>query len=244
MSAEPQYALPPPGVVEVWNIDLLRVPERLPDWASMLDDAERARGARFRFDEDRDRYAFSHAALRWVLARTLGVDAQRVRYETGEHGKPRLTASRGLLPDSAASLEFNLAHSGDRALVALAVGHPVGVDVERVQQRADLGAVVDRFFSPAERQEWRRTEESERLQAFFSGWTRKEALVKGTGRGLATGIDRFSVRMSPDAHRQSVRVRDDVYGGDWLIQTVPLPEPYYGAVAARGTDWTPEFRVF
>jgi phosphopantetheinyl transferase len=69
----------------------------------------------------------SRRALREILGRYLGLPADELRFETGQHGKPRLAAPEG-------ELEFNLSHSGSLALVAVA-RREVGVDVERIRSK-------------------------------------------------------------------------------------------------------------
>jgi phosphopantetheinyl transferase len=73
----------------------------------------------------------SSPALREILGRYLGLPADELRFETNEHGKPRLAAPEG-------ELEFNLSHSGSLALVAVA-RREVGVDVERIRDTRPLG---------------------------------------------------------------------------------------------------------
>jgi 4'-phosphopantetheinyl transferase len=67
-------------------------------------------------------------ALRQVLAVYLRERPQRIRFERGEHGKPRLA-------DGGPRLEFNLSHSAEVALVAVSGELEVGVDVERVRPK-------------------------------------------------------------------------------------------------------------
>jgi phosphopantetheinyl transferase len=69
----------------------------------------------------------SQWALREILGRHLGLPGEELRFEAGEHGKPRLT-------DAGRELAFNLSHSGSLALVAIA-RREVGVDVERIRTK-------------------------------------------------------------------------------------------------------------
>src|SRR5689334_24773529 len=67
-------------------------------------------------------------AVREIVAAYLEASPDAIRIVTGEHGKPELADG---------TLRFNLSHSGDLALVAVARERDVGVDVERIDARRD-----------------------------------------------------------------------------------------------------------
>jgi 4'-phosphopantetheinyl transferase len=157
---------------------------------ALLDDEEADRSRRFVRFPDRRRFVLSHAALRLVLARCLGVSPPRVSYEKGPHGKPRL--SRALAP-----LEFNLSHSGQLALVAVARDRSLGVDIEQVRDLGELLDLADQHFSPQERTGLRSLPPGERRAAFFRCWTRKEAVIKACGEGLSYPLPSFDVDLAP-----------------------------------------------
>lgn len=121
--------------------------------------------------------AASREALRRVLAEYLDVDPTAVELHRGEHGKPALA-------DPVATLRFNLSHSGGIALIALARGREVGVDVERIKPRRSLLHLARRALGPAAAEEIRATAPAERLDAFHRAWTRHEAVAKCHGTGL------------------------------------------------------------
>lgn len=89
-------------------------------------------------------------------------------------GKPFFPGS----PD----LHFNLSHSGGICLCAVGTA-PVGVDIEVVKPRRDLDTLAARAFSPAEYRWF--TARGGTLEDFYTLWTRKEALAKYTGEGIA-----------------------------------------------------------
>jgi 4'-phosphopantetheinyl transferase len=123
----------------------------------------------------RRRFVAAHAALRLILGAYLDLAPDALAFALGEHGKPSL---RQPLDPDGARLEFNLAHSGDLALVAVARDHPVGVDVERWSEVEHL-ELAERFFSRTERDALRALASvAEQLDAgFFAAWTRKEAYL-------------------------------------------------------------------
>src|SRR5205085_12251591 len=92
---------------------------------------------------------------------------------------------------------FNLAHSGEIALVAVTRDHDVGVDVERVRPDADRWALVDHALTAPERHELQRIAPTARAYAFLSMWARKEALLKAAGVGL--GVEPALIELEGDS---------------------------------------------
>ncbi|AUS80346.1 4-phosphopantetheinyl transferase [Actinoalloteichus sp. AHMU CJ021] len=155
-----------------------------PGLISLLDDAERTRHDRFRREEDRQRHLVARALSRIVLGAHLGLDPRdvRFRYECahcGEeaHGKPVLT------PDS--GLRFSLSHSGESVVLAVCRGGEVGVDVEEVRENLDVDRLGDTVLCEEEQRTVAALPAERRQDAFFTYWTRKEAVLKAVGLGLA-----------------------------------------------------------
>ena len=88
-------------------------------------------------------------------------------------------------------LEFNCSHSDEMALISLARETPVGIDIENMERRLDREGIARRWFTEQEQAAWTLARQSS--LAFFKIWTRKEAVLKAHGGGLAAGLDKFSV---------------------------------------------------
>ena len=86
-----------------------------------------------------------------------------------------------------------MAHSGDCVLLAWSIGSPVGVDVESVNRGASFADLADAAFSPEERDILSSAPPDETAILFYSIWVRKEAVLKAEGRGIAGGLQSFSV---------------------------------------------------
>lgn len=98
----------------------------------------------------------------------------------GEHGKPMLPKESGFY--------FNLSHSGDYALCAVS-DREIGADIQRHEKYADR--LAERFFHPEELAYLKEAKDSKRC--FYDIWCLKESCIKCTGRGLSTGLEKFSV---------------------------------------------------
>ena len=161
--------------VEVHWLELTgpRAREALLGAGRCLDNNELARGQK----RGGERWLIARVLLRQTLAARLGCAPQEVRIITEGLGKPAIGGS---------SLRFNLSHSGDRMLLALADGIEVGVDLERVDRRRDVLGLARRSFHADEAE--RIAHAPDPVEAFFRAWTRKEALAKCLGTGVFGGV--------------------------------------------------------
>jgi 4'-phosphopantetheinyl transferase len=175
----------------VWHVDLEATAPIVVGKAAWLSADEAARADRFLRREDRDRFIRSHQALRYILAGYLDRSPEAVRFRIGPPGKPELD-----VPDQDA-LHFNLSHSGRHALIGVADGISIGVDVEAIRPFGDPMAVARAHFHPGEIADLARLSGAAREAAFFACWTRKEAVVKALGTGLSFPLDRFRVALPP-----------------------------------------------
>jgi 4'-phosphopantetheinyl transferase len=211
---------------------------------AVLSGAERERAARFVRPGDRVRFVAAHAGTRRVLARYLGTDPAAIRFATTpcckcgstDHGRPRID-----WPPT--TLSYNLSHSGEHWLLAAAAGRAVGVDIECFRD-VELGRMAQACLSAAERAYLDRQPESERQEVFFRSWTRKEAVLKACGVGLAARLTSLEVR--PE-QRGPVEVRHSsgTCPDAWLVEDLPAGSGWSAAVAQPAAQAGPVvFRSF
>ena len=217
---------PPLGAhdVHVWRVPL-DDEARVESYWSLLSDEERKRATRFVRDVHRRRFIAAHGALRIILAGYVDAAPAALRFVSGEHGKPALRDPAGHPP-----VEFNLSHSEDLALVAVARARPVGVDLERWSEVEHL-EVAERFFSPRERRALRALAHAPQLveAGFFAAWTRKEAYLKATGHGITRGLHHFDVALAPGEPARLLADRlDDQATARWAMFALD-PAPGYSA---------------
>jgi 4'-phosphopantetheinyl transferase len=125
------------------------------------------------------------------------------------------------------------------ALIAVAIGREVGVDLEHIRPLSDAEAIARRFFSPAETAALLSVPEYARIRAFFNCWTRKEAYIKAIGDGLTFPLDQFEVSLAPGeaAELQAVHPRPAEVQR-WKMADLDAGEAYAGALVAEGRDWS------
>jgi 4'-phosphopantetheinyl transferase len=194
-----------PGEVRVWLVELdAGLDEGQVDSAEpgpeldLLAADERERAARFVRARDRRRFVRCRAALREILGKILNESPGGLRFRASGHGKPELDCEgAGADPnDGRALLRFNVSHSSELALVAVCRGREVGVDVEHVRPISEADRIVASYFSPAEQGEFSVMADHAKSLAFVRGWTRKEAILKGLGIGLAGLAVRYETRFA------------------------------------------------
>lgn len=185
----------PLAVVDCFRLDLSRCD---PHDLALLDEAERERAARFRFDRDRLRFVAAHAQARRLIGRHLDRDPAALRFATSRHGKPIL-AGVGAAP----AVAFNLTHSGGVGYLAIAPFN-VGIDVEQHRPFDDLQPLIDDYCSPGEIAALAALPAPARAAAFLGVWTRKEAALKAWGTGIgAVPLDALHVGTAePEAASQ------------------------------------------
>jgi 4'-phosphopantetheinyl transferase len=226
------------GTVHLWRIPLDRRPEPTEREFALLSEDERARADRFHFPRDRRRFVVAHAALRLILGLYTGKSPESLRFEVGRYGKPTLAGGPGPC--------FNLTHSGELAVVGLAPDRELGVDVEQLRDMADLQSMAARFFTPAEQTALLRFLPAVRGRAFLDGWTRKEAVMKALGLGVAQPPESIEVSLEPG--NATLHRLNGLLTPDWAMTAFVPGQDYIGAVAMQGPrpelsfwDWSDEF---
>ncbi|MBL6456324.1 4'-phosphopantetheinyl transferase superfamily protein [Belnapia sp. T6] len=206
--------------VRLWHAKL-----DIPDWQAwlpLLSAEEQGRAQRFAFERDARRYVASHAALRSVLGSLLSLRPADLAFQTEAGGKP-------VLAEGGRGLQFSLSHAEELALIGVAA-RPLGVDLEWLAAPLDVEALAGSVFSLRERTVFAQVAPGMRREVFLRVWTRKEAILKATGQGLAIPPPEVEVLLAPD-DAMGCQVALPCCRSRWQVETV-LPAPgYVGAVA-------------
>jgi 4'-phosphopantetheinyl transferase len=217
--------LPDQREVHVWFVELAASAASIETCSLSLSADERERASRFRFEHLKTSFTLSRGILRVLLGRYLVIEPDRVRFAYGPQGKPRLA-----FPET--PLEFNLTHSGRLAAYAFAVGCELGVDIEEVRPTCDQESIVHRFFSREECAEWLELDLSQRDEAFFRCWTRKEAYIKALGDGLSMPLGSFRVSLRPGVPASLIHASGDpAAASKWSLCSLAPADGYIGSLA-------------
>jgi 4'-phosphopantetheinyl transferase len=227
-------SFPDDRLVEFYQIDLNPPAEAIQAYRQILSPSEQARADRYVTSNLTRRSIVCRGALRRILGAVLGVPPAEVKFRLGPHGKPSLDTD-----DPSLLREFNVSHTGDLAVIAIASQRTVGVDVERLDRHVRHDELAARFFSPAECRDYFALQESQRLTAFYRIWTCKEAYLKATGAGLSFPLNRFRVSVAPDEPPGLLDVEQAPSEiGRWSFVLPPVGADYAAALAVEGHGWT------
>jgi 4'-phosphopantetheinyl transferase len=207
--------------IHVWSVDLNLHSQQVREFNQVLTDQERQRAAKFINPQHGSRWTVARGSLRQILSQYLDCLPGEIVFSYGQQGKPAVEGN---------DLQFNLSHSGDRAVYAISAKFPVGIDIEHIHPlpAADL---VDRFFSAQEQAIFHRLPVDLQQAAFFHAWTQKEAYLKACGTGLNTPLHQIEVSIDP---RTPPAIVTAPLTGIWQIEKLAISAEYAGSIVIGG----------
>lgn len=212
------------GIIDIWSWSLDRSLAEISRFCDTFSLDESLRATRFIFEKDAMRFSTARGLLRMILSHYLSIPAAAVAITTNAHGKPQLA------PSMCTELQFNLSHSGNRAVMAVCDSFAVGIDIEEV--RAITEDVAGHFFSRWECAALNALPEEDYVQGFFRCWTRKEAFVKALGMGLTHPLDSFDVTVASGTPPRLERLEGDPKASEsWTLLDIEVPPGFAGALA-------------
>jgi 4'-phosphopantetheinyl transferase len=221
----------PEDEAHVWQVALNMPSERVDELQQLLTDDEQQRADRFYFERDRRAFIIGRGLLRTILGHYLDANSTQIAFQYNRHGKPSLAAN-------GEALHFNVSHSGDIALLAFVRGRGIGVDVEYMRPELDFEKVAARVFSTEELAALRKAPAERRREAFFNGWTRKEAYIKAHGQGVSLPLDEIVVSLSPDEPAELLLIKGTFDRAErWGMQELKPGPGYAAALIVEGRGW-------
>jgi len=224
-----------PNQVHVWrvSVDELLWSGSLERLGLTLSADERERAQAYQFSSDTKRFVLARGLLRTILGGYLNVPAGQLAFRYGPYGKPLLASE-----SFDRTIRFNVSHSDGLAVYALSSDREVGVDIERLRPGLPVEEIARRFFSADEVAELLALPAQLRREAFFTCWTRKEAILKARGNGLSLSLSDFSVSLNPIEPAALLWARwDDREARRWSLKQLTLGGGYSGSLAAVGRQW-------
>ena len=161
--------------IDLWWFRLDRDGNAWGNTVGLLSPEERVRYRQFDRPDAARSFAIRRTVRRLILCSYLGVPAEDLRF-LEEGGKPVI-----LSPGN--ELHFSASDTTGMGMIAVSLGAPVGLDIERRRSIRDLRLAM-RILSPSERPACDPATPAEWNDLLLRAWTGKEAVVKGMGLGL------------------------------------------------------------
>jgi len=216
-----------PGCIDLWKVDLNREDNNIFMHAQNLTKEENARAEKYISGKKSREFIITRSTLRNILGHLLKTNSQKFEFTYTKHGMPMLSPTTGY-----AEINFNVSHSYDIALIAITINQPVGIDIEKIRTDIDFEKLAARFFSEREYAEIMKYDGQKRLHSFFATWTRKEAIVKAVGTGIASGLKSFDVSVDPIAPAKLIESRwGEEIISDWNLTTIDTSNEYFASMA-------------
>jgi 4'-phosphopantetheinyl transferase len=198
-------------------------------YANLITSDERKRADQFRISNRRNEFILGRAMVRHVLGKSLACDPITVTLTFEAKGKPFLEPAVDVN-----CVEFNLSHSHGLLLLAVTQTNPIGVDVEKMRVKTDCTKLATRYFSKNEVAALNQVPAKNQREAFFNCWTRKEAFLKATGKGISFGLDQFDVAFWPTADARLLATRfDESEAANWAMANIPIDSGYAASVCIK-----------
>lgn len=218
-------------MIDLWLEDLSLSDAEYVHYWQLLDPNEQAKALRFFQKQHRDYYVCSHGKLRTILASYTNTPPERLCFALEAFGKPYL-----VLDGKASDLHFNLSHSNNKMLLAVAY-QPIGVDIEAWNDRVDCMLIANTCFADSERLFWESLPENEKDAVFYCFWTRKESFVKAVGAGITLGVAEVISTVKGETGLLAIPA---IYGGanDWQLVDLQLGQGFSAALTVKkNNDW-------
>jgi len=165
--------------------------------------------------------------VRQILATVTGVPEQDLPIVVAPGGKPGFADDA---PEHVRSVHFNASHSGEHLVLACSTSGPVGVDAEQARP-LDAGAVAGYALAPRELARLSSLPPAEQPAVLLRVWTRKEALLKAEGVGLARPASSLEVDFD---RPPAVRALPHSAGWPWQLYDVSPQEDLTVALVTTG----------
>lgn len=220
--------------VHIWRVCLDVTDSTIEYLLPTLCVAERQRAERFHFQKDRKQFVVTRSVLRIILGRYLEREPSALGFCYNQYGKPELASTC----DRSQTIRFNLSHSQGLALIAIAHNLDIGIDLEYIRPDVAWEQIAQSYFSPKERDMLHQLPAALKALAFFTVWTRKEAYIKATGKGLSLPLNRFDVSTVPGEPAKLLNVQWDAREAErWSLVELTVGSGYAATLAAGAGNW-------
>lgn len=201
----------------------------------LLNNEEKERADRYRFDIHRNRFITGRGTVREILAHIGKTKPQRIKFEVNSYGKPAIYEPEGLT-----GLKFNASSSHTMGVIAVANNIELGVDIEFIKldsDTEDYDSIVSSEFTEEEYEWYNAQVRQDKVQMFYSIWTCKEAYLKALGIGLNEKLNSFSINFKHHQPKISYTQLESDDQSDFSLHQIMNPAGYITCLAIPGVHF-------
>lgn len=157
----------------------------------------------FRFKKDRMARLMGRMLLREALFET-GFSKDLIEHlNRDEFNKPLIKKW----------MNFNISHSSDYVVLFFSTLPKIGVDIEKINEKINVDS-LSQYFCFNEKNVIDNSKN--KIYSFFNTWVRKEAVLKGIGKGIIDGLNEF------DCSQNEININND----KWYLSRVNIDSAY------------------
>jgi len=194
----------------------------------LLDDDQRQRADRLRFEADRHASVIAQGLCREMLGALAGIPPGEVRFTRDAHGKP---SAQG----AASPWFFSVSHTRGLVACAASLHGPLGIDVEAEDDHPEDADVLDLFMRAPDEG----VLEQRGPKAFYACWTALEAYWKARGTGLTSANPRL-VLSRPEGPLHAALEGDSAQASRLFITPIEAAD---GFAVALACGWVPTLQL-
>ncbi|MDG2206508.1 MAG: 4'-phosphopantetheinyl transferase superfamily protein [Pirellulales bacterium] len=223
----------PAHTVDVWYacVEDLVACDSYENHCRILSRKERERIERFALPRVRDESLAARLLVRHALSTYTDVRPVDWIFAEANRGKPFVKSP---WPNFSS---FNLAHSANLVVCAVAAEGEIGVDVESLDRSTTGIALAKRFFAAAEVEQLVRMPDYLQREFFLRIWTLKESYIKAIGDGLLMPLDQFFFDISQDGPARLHLIEgSEKAAGEWFFAQIGLPSRHHISLGMRNSE--------
>lgn len=215
LNSDKEYFLDPDKIM-LYSIYL---PDFMPlksELNQFLNSSEKERAERFHKEIDKNRFIVYRSILKFILSTYTNLGVENIYFTLTNNKKPYLA--------SHPELHFNISHSEDFAVIAIA-NKEVGIDIEYLSADFNFNNLFSDIFKEDEITIIKNA--ADKKQAFYTLWTRKEAFVKAIGKGIDEDF-RSIPSLNGEHNIENIMLKNNK---NWQLHSFIINDNYLGAIA-------------
>lgn len=228
--------------VHIWviNLDLI-TQESGENLNKILSEDETKRAAKFRFDEDSERFIYGTGILRLLINIYTDISFSTISFEYNDYGKPQI-----LKAQNKSKLHFNMSNSENMLCIGFIKNESIGVDIEVIKRISNHAEIANNFFSNFEIQQLKSFPQDKSLDGFYTCWTGKEAFIKLSGEGLSYPLKEFDVQIkelrTDEIYRYKIQVKKNEE--NFFVEAFKFQDELIGACALKNESFKTTYWFF